>query len=254
MTPFAGVASSSRRTSSNLRPFSTPPFAFSSSIAMVRPRVIASPARADWPDSAVTRPILIGSCAAAGSAAAPSATAAATLRNERLWDMDPSLWKKRVSRVVTTQATCQPAAAASRAVIGKTREGAGLCPSPPYPARARQDGAPRTRTAHSFRSVTIPLPATSAHKTPAPFHALRALRQSDSEDTRSFRDHNFDWRHHNEAGIEIRLAAVVGRRARRSATAWPRATHGPRRAERHRLPHAHRHVAGRAPHGPGAPA
>jgi len=36
-------------------------------MAMVRPRVIASPARADWPERAVTRPILIGSCAIAGA-------------------------------------------------------------------------------------------------------------------------------------------------------------------------------------------
>ena len=65
ITPLAGVASSSRRTSSNFLP-STPPLALSSSMATTRPRVMASPARADWPESAVTRPILMVSCACAG--------------------------------------------------------------------------------------------------------------------------------------------------------------------------------------------
>jgi hypothetical protein len=46
---LGGVASSSRRSSSNLRP-STPPAALSSSMATCRPRVMASPARADWPE------------------------------------------------------------------------------------------------------------------------------------------------------------------------------------------------------------
>ena len=63
ITPLAGFASSSRRTSSSLRPPSRPPLALISSMATCRPREIASPASADWPDSAVTRPILIGSAA-----------------------------------------------------------------------------------------------------------------------------------------------------------------------------------------------
>src|SRR6185369_15248385 len=68
ITPLAGVASSSRRTSSNFLP-SAPPEAFSSSMATCRPRVMASPARADCPERAVTRPILIVSCANTGRAA-----------------------------------------------------------------------------------------------------------------------------------------------------------------------------------------
>jgi hypothetical protein len=74
ITPLAGVASSSRRISSNLRPrsgpLSMPPLALISSIATLSPRVIASPARADWPDSAVTSPILTVPCAKTGKAAA----------------------------------------------------------------------------------------------------------------------------------------------------------------------------------------
>src|SRR5574339_63271 len=74
LTPLGGLDSSSRRTSSSLRP-STPPFALISSIAMVRPRVIASPDWADGPLSAATRPILIGSAACARPAAAASSAA-----------------------------------------------------------------------------------------------------------------------------------------------------------------------------------
>src|ERR1700686_1339289 len=64
--PLAGFDSSSRRTSSSIRPPSTPPLALISSIAMVRPRVIPSPDLADCPDSAATKPILTGSAAKAG--------------------------------------------------------------------------------------------------------------------------------------------------------------------------------------------
>jgi hypothetical protein len=48
-TPLAGLPSSSRRTSSSLRPPSRPPLALISSMAMLMPRVKASPACADWP-------------------------------------------------------------------------------------------------------------------------------------------------------------------------------------------------------------
>ena len=81
-TPLAGVASSSRRSSSNLRP-STPPAAFNSSIAICRPRVRASPARADWPERAVTRPILMGSCAWAAGRAAQQASVREKMRKLR---------------------------------------------------------------------------------------------------------------------------------------------------------------------------
>src|SRR5258706_11121145 len=79
ITPLAGVASSSRRTSSSFLP-STPPLALISSMATARPRVMASPARADWPESAVTRPILMVSCENAGQAASEIAIAAKSRR------------------------------------------------------------------------------------------------------------------------------------------------------------------------------
>ena len=153
ITPFAGVASSSRRMSSNLRPLSTPPLAFSSSIAIVRPRVIASPARADWPDSAVTRPILIGSCAAAGSAAPPTAAARASFRNVRRWNMTPSLSKKRAP---LRKRHAIRSALAGGAIRQRTCEEVGLCPSTTGPGRARHRGARRTGTAHGYRGVTAP--------------------------------------------------------------------------------------------------
>ena len=67
VTPLAGLPSSSRRTSSSGRPEHA-----ALGVDLVDGDrscrgVIASPARADWPDSAVTRPILIGSAASAGS-------------------------------------------------------------------------------------------------------------------------------------------------------------------------------------------
>ncbi len=84
-TPLAGLPSSSRLTSSTLRPPSRPPFALISSIATLSPRVIASPACADWPDKAVTRPILMVSAAcAAGMAAAPRAAMHAAMTVRRL--------------------------------------------------------------------------------------------------------------------------------------------------------------------------
>ena len=72
-TPLGGTDSSSRWISSSLRPPSRPPLALISSMAMVSPRVIASPDWAEAPDRAATWPILIGSCAVAGSAATASA-------------------------------------------------------------------------------------------------------------------------------------------------------------------------------------
>ena len=77
VTPLDGFDSSSRRTSSSMRPPSTPPLPLISSMATVSPRVIASPEAADWPERAATRPIFTGSAAAAGPAPrvnAPSAT------------------------------------------------------------------------------------------------------------------------------------------------------------------------------------
>ena len=63
--PLGGTDSSSRCTSSSLRPPSRPPLALISSIATASPRVIASPDCADAPDRAATWPILIGSAACA---------------------------------------------------------------------------------------------------------------------------------------------------------------------------------------------
>ena len=81
VTPLAGLPSSSRRTSSSGRPI-TPPLALISSMAMVMPRLMDSPARADWPESAVTRPILIGSAASAVNGM-PAANAEASTAVER---------------------------------------------------------------------------------------------------------------------------------------------------------------------------
>ena len=55
--PLAGFDSSSRLTKTNFLPPSTPPFALISSIAIVMPRVIDSPERAESPDKAATKPI-----------------------------------------------------------------------------------------------------------------------------------------------------------------------------------------------------
>jgi hypothetical protein len=56
-----------------------------SSMAIVRPRVIASPASADWPDSAVTRPILIGSAAKAACVSpTPMSAIAAEMKERRI--------------------------------------------------------------------------------------------------------------------------------------------------------------------------
>src|SRR5262249_48302721 len=80
-TPLAGLLSSSRTTNSTFLP-RTPPFALISSIATDRPRTIASPDLADWPDIAATRPSLMVSSAIAGSASV--ALAAAARRRRRL--------------------------------------------------------------------------------------------------------------------------------------------------------------------------
>src|SRR5579872_4910770 len=53
--PLAGFDSSSRRTSSSMRPPSTPPFALISSMAIASPRLIPSPDFAEGPESAADR-------------------------------------------------------------------------------------------------------------------------------------------------------------------------------------------------------
>src|SRR3954468_1265954 len=63
VTPFDGLPSSSRRTSSILRPPRTPPFALISSMATVRPRLMASPESAEPPDSAATSATTTGGLA-----------------------------------------------------------------------------------------------------------------------------------------------------------------------------------------------
>ena len=73
--PLPGLTSSSRRSSSTGRP-SRPPDSLISSIAMVRPRVMASPDFAEGPERLPMNPILIGS-AAWPALAPPSAAAAA---------------------------------------------------------------------------------------------------------------------------------------------------------------------------------
>ncbi len=59
VTPFEGFDSSSRRTSSSVRPPTTPPLALISSMATVSPRVMASPEAADWPERAARAPSAI---------------------------------------------------------------------------------------------------------------------------------------------------------------------------------------------------
>src|SRR6202795_1159296 len=61
VTPFWGLPSSSRMTSSSLRPPSTPPLALISSMAIWSPRLIASPEAAEPPETAADSPILTGS-------------------------------------------------------------------------------------------------------------------------------------------------------------------------------------------------
>src|SRR5262249_54734462 len=60
VTPFPGLPSSSRMTSSILRPPSTPPLALISSMATVSPRLIASPESAEPPDMAATSATITG--------------------------------------------------------------------------------------------------------------------------------------------------------------------------------------------------
>src|SRR5713226_486838 len=61
VTPFCGLPSSSRTTSSSFRPPSTPPLALISSMAIWSPRLMASPEAAEPPDTAAESPILTGS-------------------------------------------------------------------------------------------------------------------------------------------------------------------------------------------------
>src|SRR5712691_9087382 len=72
VTPFCGLPSSSRTTSSSFRPPSTPPLALISSMAICSPRLMASPEAAEPPETAAESPILTGSLdwASAGAVAA----------------------------------------------------------------------------------------------------------------------------------------------------------------------------------------
>ena len=79
--PLGGFDSSSRCTSSSMRPPRSPPLALISSIASDNPRVIASPDCAEAPESAATWPILIGS--AAYAEAAPNIASAAPIASDR---------------------------------------------------------------------------------------------------------------------------------------------------------------------------
>ena len=79
--PLGGFNSSSRCTSSSMRPPRSPPLALISSIASDNPRVIASPDCAEAPESAATWPILIGS--AASAEAVPSTANAAPIASDR---------------------------------------------------------------------------------------------------------------------------------------------------------------------------
>ncbi|MNI52559.1 hypothetical protein D3C73_1073530 [compost metagenome] len=79
-------------------------------MAMVMPRVSASPARADSPDSAVIRPILMGSAASAGCRARPAvkrAAAVARSRKERRVGTIETLLKK-VERILHGVKGCFP--------------------------------------------------------------------------------------------------------------------------------------------------
>src|SRR5215813_5461649 len=76
VTPFPGLPSSSRMTSSILRPPSTPPLALISSMATVSPRLIASPESAEPPDMAATSATTTGGLVCwAGAVVAVRATA-----------------------------------------------------------------------------------------------------------------------------------------------------------------------------------
>src|ERR1700683_1899633 len=81
ISPLGGLDSSSRCTSSSMRPPRRPPLALISSIASVKPRVIASPDCAEAPDRAATCPILIGS--AANAEAIPHSASAPPITSER---------------------------------------------------------------------------------------------------------------------------------------------------------------------------
>src|SRR6266446_1860534 len=78
-TPLGGLDSSSRCTSSSMRPPSTPPLALISSMATASPRVIASPDWAAAPESAAMCPILRDSAASVELAARMSARPAASV-------------------------------------------------------------------------------------------------------------------------------------------------------------------------------
>src|SRR5215813_11697782 len=76
VTPFPGLPSSSRMTSSIFRPPSRPPLALISSMATVSPRLIASPESAEPPDMAATSATTTGGLVCcAGAVVAVSATA-----------------------------------------------------------------------------------------------------------------------------------------------------------------------------------
>src|SRR5712692_3879662 len=85
VTPFCGLPSSSRTTSSSFRPPSTPPFALISSMAICSPRLMASPEAAEPPERAAESPILTGSLdwASAGPVAASTSDRSEPMRTEK---------------------------------------------------------------------------------------------------------------------------------------------------------------------------
>src|SRR5262249_13173572 len=80
-TPLGGTDSSSRWINSILRPPRSPPLALISSMARLRPRVMASPDWAEPPESAATWPILMGSSADEDVGAAPTTASVALAPN-----------------------------------------------------------------------------------------------------------------------------------------------------------------------------
>src|SRR3989442_6978243 len=97
VTPFCGLPSSSRTTSSSLRPPSRPPLALTSSMAICKPRLIASPDAAEPPDTAAASPTLIGGCWAAGAPASMASTVSvSSVASARVIDKPP--WRPCLDR------------------------------------------------------------------------------------------------------------------------------------------------------------
>src|ERR1700760_3388315 len=103
-TPLAGLLSSSRTTSSTFLP-STPPLALISSMATDRPRTMASPDLADWPDMAATRPNLTVSSASAGAERTRAAPTKSARRDRHFAVTD--MGAPPLIRSADSQAPCQ---------------------------------------------------------------------------------------------------------------------------------------------------